>query len=237
MQPIRPRAYRQIVVLTGAGVSAPSGLPTYRGPGGLWQDKRAEELASAQSAASRLDEVWSLFGPMRARVLQAEPNPAHLALARFQQRAPSTVLLTQNVDGLHQRAGSEPVVELHGSLLRSRCTGCAEVVRDEVPHAKAPPCPKCGQPLRPDVTLFEEPLDVDVEWQAKKALRECDLFLAVGTSANVAPASSFVRWADVNGARTILVNLEPLAAPNPAYRETYFGPAEQLLPQLLADPG
>ncbi len=236
MQPIRPRAYRQIVVLTGAGVSAPSGLPVYRGPGGFWEDKSAEALASAQSLSTRLDELWGLFGAMRAKVLRAEPNPAHRALAKFQQRAPSMVLLTQNVDGLHQRAGSEGVVELHGSILRNRCTGCGEVTGDREAHATAPPCPNCGQPMRPDVTLFDEPLDVDAEWKAKHALRECDLFLAVGTSGTVAPAASFVRWAEVNGARTILVNLEAPASPHPAYRETYWGPAQELLPQLLAEP-
>ena len=230
--------YQRIVVLTGAGVSAASGLPTYRGSGGLWTTANVESYATATAIAADPARVWTFFAELRAKVAEAAPNAAHLALAAAEARlTPSQrfTVITQNVDGFHTLAGSRHVVELHGTLRRSRCTKCNHGRAEDLAASPAscPPCPECGAPLRPDVTLFDEALSVDAEWESKKALRDCDLFLAIGTSGSVSPASNFVRAAEYAGARTIYVNLEPLAPPNPAFREQYLGPAEQLLPELL----
>lgn len=234
-------SWRHIVVLTGAGISVASGLPTYRGPGGLWTRPGMEEIPDAGMLAHDASRVWSLFGPLREQVRTAAPNAAHLALARWEgQRAEGRTftLLTQNVDGLHSRAGSREVVELHGSLRRTRCTNthCTLVpFEDSAAHTRAPACPTCGQPLRPDITLFDEPLPVDAEWKAKHALRACDLFLAVGTSGTVSPASNFVRGAKYAGARTLLVNLTPMQPPHPDFDVELLGRAEHILPLLLGE--
>jgi NAD-dependent deacetylase len=219
--------YRSVVVLTGAGISVASGLKPYRGPGGLWTDEEAIALADAKAWAERPDEVWRMFSAWRAVVARAAPNAAHKALAAIR-----AVILTQNVDGLHQRAGSKDVVELHGRLRRTRCTRCAlPPFDDDAVHERTPSCPACGAALRPDVVLFDEALPVDAERRAKQALRDCDLFLAVGTSGTVWPASSFVRGAKVAGARTIWVNVEP--SQNPAFDDELIGPAEELLPRMF----
>ena len=195
-----------MVVLTGAGVSVASGLRPYRGPGGLWTEQ--PELAARMTAGAAPDDLWRLFGPLRGELARAEPNAAHRALAALEARVPLTVI-TQNIDGLHQRAGSQSVVELHGALGRSRCVACDRVTEDLVPHVTAPRC-ECGG-----------------------ALRDCDLFLAIGTSGTVSPASNFVRSAAYEGAHTVYVNLTPMDPPNPAFRQTVLGRAEDVLPALL----
>jgi NAD-dependent deacetylase len=231
--------WRHVVLLTGAGISVASGLPTYRGPGGLWTRMDAEEIPDAALLARDPSRVWSIFGPMREQVRAAAPNPAHLALARWEARCgqgQSFTLLTQNVDGLHMRAGSRKVVELHGSLLRTRCGNprCTlPPFEDSAAHPQAPTCARCGQPLRPDITLFDEPLPVDAEWEAKRALRDCDLFIAIGTSGTVSPASNFVRGAKYAGARTLLVNLTPMQPRHPDFDVEVLGRAEHVLPLLL----
>jgi NAD-dependent deacetylase len=173
-------------------------------------------------------------------VRAAAPNAAHLALARAEARLRQDqrfLLVTQNVDGLHARAGSARVVELHGSVLRTRCPrdGCAlEPYADVEPHGgPAPTCPHCRAILRPDVVLFGEPLPAEGEWEVKRALRDCDLFVAIGTSGTVSPAADYVRAAEYAGARTVLVNLEPMRPPNPYFLEQHLGRAEEILPKLL----
>jgi NAD-dependent deacetylase len=230
--------YRRIVVLTGAGISVASGLPTYRGKGGLWHEVEVDKHATAAAIAADPARVWDFFAQIRARVAAAKPNAAHLALAEAERRLrPDQLLtiLTQNVDGLHQLAGSQHVVELHGALRGSRCTRCAFERREDLSAAPAscPSCPDCAAPLRAAVVLFDEALPVDAEWESKKSLRDCDLFVAVGTSGTVSPASNFVRAAEYAGARTIYVNLDPMKPPNPAFKEIYLGRAEELLPRLL----
>ena len=242
--PVSPRInstqYSRIVVLTGAGISAGSGLRTYRGPDGVWQEHDVERLGKASALGERPAETWRLFGSMRAPVLAARPNAAHRALAAFEaQLRPSQqfLLATQNVDSLHQAAGSKNVCEIHGNLMFTRCSNpnCSlPRFRDESAHSdRVPQCNVCGSALRPDIVLFGEELPLQESWTVKRALRECDLFIAVGTSGLVEPAASYVRGAEYAGARTILVNLEPLARPNPAFKEQYIGRAEALLPQLL----
>jgi NAD-dependent deacetylase len=231
--------YRHIVVLTGAGISVASGLPTYRGTGGLWNTVDVEGHATATAIAADPSRVWAFFAEIRRQIADARPNAAHLALAQVEERlrADQTLtVITQNVDGLHTSAGSTRVIELHGALRRSRCTRCAYTRAEEL--AACPPtcpaCPLCGAGLRPDVVLFEEPIPVQAEWDCKMALRDCDLFIAVGTSGTVSPASNFVRSAEYMGAHTVYVNLEPMLPKNPAFREEHLGPAEELLPTLLA---
>jgi NAD-dependent deacetylase len=239
-QTIDLSAYREIVVLTGAGVSVASGLPTYRGTGGLWKSANVESFATAAAIQSAPERVWGFFADIRSQIGAASPNAAHRALAAAEARLNASqrlTILTQNVDGLHQRAGSKRVVELHGTLARSHCTRCdfsrAEELRAAIP---GPECPNCGAPLRPSVVLFDEALPVEAEWESKKVLRDCDLFLAIGTSGTVSPASNFVRAAEYAGARTLYVNLEAMQPQNPAFRETVLGRAEELLPELLGVP-
>ena len=233
--------YSRVVVLTGAGISAGSGLRTYRGPDGVWEEHEVEKYGHAEALAERPEETWRLFGGMREPVLAARPNAAHLALAEWEANLPlgkQVLIVTQNVDSLHQRAGSRNVVELHGNIMVTRCTNRActlEPFRDEFSHRNAVPrCPKCNSVLRPDVVLFGEEIPAQAGWSVKRALRDCDLFIAVGTSGLVTPAANFVRSAEYAGARTILVNLEPMVPANPAFQEQYLGPAESVLPRLLS---
>ena len=232
--------YHRIVILTGAGISAASGLRTYRGPDGVWEEHDVERHGQASALVERPEESWRLFGGMRAPVLAAEPNAAHRALAAWEATLAADqqlLLVTQNVDGLHQRAGSRHVIELHGNLLTTRCRNAAcdlPPYRDEDGHLDAVPlCPRCGDVLRPDVVLFGEEIPAQPAWTVKRALRDCDLFIAIGTSGLVMPAANYVRGAQYAGARTILVNLEPMVPPNPAFQEQVIGPAEVVLPELL----
>lgn len=232
--------YKRIVVLTGAGISAGSGLRTYRGADGVWEEHKVEEFGHAHTLKERPQDTWSLFGGMREPVLAAKPNAAHFALAHWESsltKDQQMLVITQNVDELHQRAGSKNVVELHGNIMFTKCSSTAcqlERYRDEASHRESVPlCPTCGAVLRPDIVLFGEGLPPLASWTAKRSLRDCDLFIAVGTSGLVTPAADYVRGAEYAGARTILVNLEPMKIPNPAFKEQYFGPAEDILPELL----
>jgi NAD-dependent deacetylase len=231
--------YKNIVVLTGAGVSAASGLRTYRGPDGLWNQPGTEKFSTIDNFSQEPDAYWAFWGKLRQAAMAAEPNKAHTTLAEWEKQMSKEhnfTLITQNVDGLHQRAGSSNVVELHGSILRTRCSGtrCTLLAYKDVEvYSKTPKCPKCGSDLRPDVTLFNEMLPFEAEHLTKRALRTCDLFIAVGTSGTVSPASYLVDWAKYAQARTILVNLEGMNPHNPAFDEEVLGNAEHILPSLL----
>lgn|SRR6478735_1558282 len=231
--------YKCIVVMTGAGISVASGLPTYRGVGGLWDTADVGSHATATAIAADPKRVWSFFAGIRRQIVSAKPNAGHLAVARAEHGLrpdQSLTILTQNVDGLHSLAGSTRVVELHGTLRQSRCTRCDYVRAEDLATAPedCPRCPVCSELMRPAVVLFDEALPVDAEWASKKSLRDCDLFLAVGTSGTVSPASNFVRAAEYAGARTLFINLEPMNPHNPAFREVVLGRAEEILPSLLA---
>jgi NAD-dependent deacetylase len=238
MKPIEIDRYRRIVILTGAGISVASGIRPFRGPSGLWETTSG--IATDVSTLERDPHaIWRTFGPLRTQLQTATPNAAHSKLAELEQRlrpGQEFLLLTQNIDGLHQRAGSRNVVELHGSVHRTRCSAS---VCDLPPYTEIdanenqlPICPRCGAGLRLDLVLFGEDLPIDAVWKAKDALNNCDLFIAIGTSGTVAPASNFVRSADYAGARTILINLEPMEPRNPYYQEEYLGRAEEVLPKL-----
>lgn len=239
-QRIQVRNYKRIVVLTGAGISVASGLRTYRGPDGLWEEKDTARMSSKDIIETEPEAVWNFFGYFREKVLKANPNPAHLALAECEQRlqkGTTLTILTQNIDGLHQRAGSKIVAELHGSLLRSRCSNrkCnLKAYQDTECHLdRMPICKQCNSMIRPDITLFGEELSLDAEHAAKKSLRDCDLFIAIGTSGTVQPACNFVEWAKYAGAFTVLVNLEPMDIRNRSFDQEILGKAEEILPNLF----
>ncbi len=224
--------YHNIVVLTGAGISQAAGLPTYRGAGGLWSDPEKMALADIDAMRTRRDEACAMLWELYSAARDVEPTAAHLALAAFEARLPASarfLLITQNVDGLHQAAGSKRVCEFHGNLGRWRCDECgAEIDRPGALERH------CGQPMRPTVVLFGEDIPVEAEHAAKSALRDCDLFVAIGTSGTVAPASSFVRWAAYAGARRVLLNLEIDDDMRAFYPECFAGPADDLVPRWFA---
>jgi NAD-dependent deacetylase len=227
----------RIVVLTGSGISAESGIPTFRGTGGLWAGFRVEDFATPEGFDRDPVAVWNWYADRRADLERARPNPGHLALAEIQRRAQrrgaSFVLATQNIDGLHQAAGSEGVLELHGSMRTVRCERCEYRRELTIDHVEAvPACPDCGGRLRPDVVWFGEPLPVDVYAAAVDAASSADLFLSVGTSALIYPAAGLIEWALSGGAKAIEVNLEPTPATRLA-AVALHGKAGEILPMLV----
>lgn len=201
----------RVTVLTGAGVSAASGVPTFRGPEGLWRRFKPEELATPEAFARDPKLVWEWYDWRRQKIAGCQPNRAHHVIAAWGRRFPGFSLVTQNVDGLHERSGVADVVRLHGSIWEVSCwSGCAnspERWRDEtVPFPSLPPtCPYCGGLIRPGVVWFGEPLDGDALARADRA-SSCDVFIAAGTSALVYPAAAFVPLARARGAFTVEVN-------------------------------
>lgn len=232
------RRAEAIMVLTGAGVSAESGIPTFRDAlTGTWARFDAEDLASRAGFLRNPARVWRWYAERRARTRAAEPNAAHRALAALERRAPGTVVVTQNVDGLHQRAGSRKVVELHGSLERARCFGEDSGVDGwealAAGGAMPPHCPRCGGPLRPDVVWFGEPLPPAALRAAFDAAAGCDVFLSVGTSGIVEPAAWLPFAALERGVPVLEVN--PAPTPLSAYATFALrGKAGDVLPALVA---
>lgn len=223
---------RRILALTGAGISAESGVPTFRGAGGLWREYRPEDLATPEAFARDPKLVWEWYDWRRGLVAAARPNPGHRALAALAARHPGFTLVTQNVDGLHGLAGSPDVIELHGSLWRTRCLRCGRE-REERRHPlpELPPQCECGGLERPAVVWFGEMLP-RVAWDAAEvAAVECDLILVIGTSSVVWPAAGLVPIALKSGAAGIEVNPDgtPLSEQLLALR----GPAGEVLPELL----
>ena len=227
------RAAERLVVLTGAGISAESGVPVFRGDGGLWRQFRPEQLATPEAFARQPELVWDWYLWRRARIAAAHPNPGHDTIARWQRQRPGMALLTQNVDGLHARAGSPQPIELHGNLWRVRCAGgCGFTTED---HPLAPPrdlfrC-HCGSWLRPDVVWFGEALDADVLTAAMTAAETADVVLVVGTSAVVYPVAALPHVARRRRAKVVEINVDdtPLSADADAVLR---GPAGELLPAL-----
>jgi NAD-dependent deacetylase len=207
----RLRSAKRITILTGAGVSAASGVPTFRGDDGLWNDKRAEELATPDGFAADPKLVWEWYDWRRQLIAKAEPNAAHLALARWTRERTGVTLITQNVDRLHERAGSTNVVRMHGSIWMLRCwapcdEGAASWVDERVPLSPLPPhCPHCGGLARPGVVWFGEQLDSAV-LEACDAACDCDVFLSIGTSSLVYPAAGLLYQSRRRGAYTVEIN-------------------------------
>lgn len=224
---------RRVAVLTGAGISAESGVPTFRGEGGFWQGRSAMELATPQAFARDPVDVWEFYRYRIAGLRTVEPNEGHRALARLEERCERFWLITQNVDGLHRAAGSRAVVELHGTLAEARCQACTFACpSDDLSDEPVPSCPRCGNVLRPAVVWFGESLPAPAMAAADEAISECEVMLVVGTSGVVEPAASFARWASRRGARVLEVNLEATPISHVADVSLY-GAAGVLLPQLV----
>lgn len=224
---------RAIAVLTGAGVSAESGIPTFRGLGGLWKGRDPMSLATPHAFEAHPELVWGFYNWRRDLVTSADPNPAHFALARLAASNPGVTLITQNVDRLHQRAGSRDVLELHGNLFDVRCVRCHETFdRTGVELPPLPSCDSCGALLRPAVVWFGEGLPTDVWNSAERAVRNADLLLVVGTSAVVYPAAGLVGLARSRGAAVIEVNLEPTPVSG-AVDIGLYGKAGEILPHIV----
>ncbi len=228
----------RITVLTGAGVSAASGVPTFRGGGGLWKSFRAEDLATPQAFARDPATVWEWYAWRRGLIAACAPNPAHHVLAAWSLRFPRFTLVTQNVDGLHERAGTARVVRLHGSIWDVGCwRDCGRQPRrwrdDRVPMPSLPPaCDVCGGPLRPGVVWFGEHLDPrDIDAATNAA--DCDIFLAIGTSAVVYPAAGLIQTARGHGATTVEINPDATAA-SPVVDIALAAGAEIALPAIDA---
>lgn len=231
--------YKNIVVLTGAGISVASGLKTYRG-----KTSFLDNNIGNKGHVDRLKDnpllIWQLFNSLRTACLSAKPNQAHQVLAQLESNLKpeqNFTLITQNVDCLHKEAGSKNVIELHGVVTETCCSNKScqlTIFKDEREYVnKAPLCPQCNSPLKPNVVLFGESIPLHKEWRVKQALRNCDLFIAIGTSGTVFPAANYVRSAEYLGAKTILINLEPMNPRNLYFQQEYLGKAEELLPKLF----
>ncbi len=222
-------AVRNIVVLTGAGVSAESGIDTFRGGGGLWEQHRVEDVATPEAFVRDPDLVLRFYDMRRAAIQTKEPNAAHHALARLDAEWPGELLIvTQTVDDLHEKAGARRVLHMHGEHLKAWCTACGTRSRWTAPLIERPACPACRErALRPDVVWFGEmPYRMD---EIYAALREADLFVSIGTSGAVHPAAGLVRDARERGAMTLELNLERSQG-SAWFDETRLGPASELVP-------
>jgi NAD-dependent deacetylase len=222
-----------IVILTGAGISAESGLATFRGPDGLWEGHRVEDVATPEAFRRDPELVQAFYDARRARLAEVEPNAAHVALAKLDAEWPGELLIvTQNVDDLHERAGARRVLHMHGELKSAWCLACDARTRWERPLGDHPPCPSCGRAgrLRPDIVWFGE-MPYEME-RIDAALMQADLFVSIGTSGAVYPAAGYVQTARYCGAHTLEINLEPSLG-SVYFHETQTGPAGELVPLLV----
>lgn len=220
---------RNIVILTGAGISAESGIDTFRGGGGLWEQHRVEDVATPEAFARNPDLVLRFYDMRREAIQTKEPNPAHEALARLDAGWNGELLIvTQNVDDLHERAGAQRVLHMHGTHLNAWCTACDARTAWRETLIERPPCPECGaQALRPDVVWFGE-MPYEME-RIYGALREADLFVSIGTSGAVYPAAGFVQEAKTLDVTTLELNLEPSRGTG-WFDQARHGPASKLVP-------
>ncbi|MBE7414013.1 MAG: NAD-dependent deacylase [Deltaproteobacteria bacterium] len=228
----RLKAARSPVALTGAGISAESGVPTFRGPDGLWRNFRPEDLATPEAFERDPALVWEWYDWRRSLIAGIRPNPAHYALAEFERRNPAFTLITQNVDGLHRSAGSGNIIEIHGSIWTVRCIECGNSSENrDVPIKILPRC-GCGGLLRPGVVWFGEALPEDLLYRSFEAASSADIMLVVGTSGVVQPAASFATRAKDAGAFVIEINPEttPLSGRVDAVIQ---GRAGEMLPRLI----
>ncbi|MBA3544226.1 MAG: NAD-dependent deacylase [Chthoniobacterales bacterium] len=224
-----------IVILTGAGISAESGLRTFRAADGLWEDHRIEDVATPEAYARNPELVHRFYDARRARSAEVEPNAAHHALARLEAGWNGEFLLvTQNVDDLHERAGSTRLLHMHGELGKGLCLECEERFVWQGPMSSGNSCPVCGVSgtVRPDIVWFGE-MPYEME-RIEEALRGADLFVSIGTSGTVYPAAGFVQIARYRGARTLEINLEPSLG-NVLFDESRTGPAGELVPAWIEE--
>ena len=228
------KSARNVAVLTGAGTSAESGVPTFReAQTGLWSKYDPQQLATPKAFQCDPKLVWDWYAWRRSLVSAAEPNTGHYALAKLAELVPNLFLITQNVDGLHQHAGSSDVIELHGNISHVKCFDCGRIVKDYEETGQTPPrCPYCSGRLRPDVVWFGENLDPQILARAFSAAQGCEVFFSIGTSSVVQPAASLPLEALENNA--VIVEINPDRTPLSAYmNHVISGPSGIVLPVLL----
>jgi NAD-dependent deacetylase len=228
------RRSANIAALTGAGISQESGLQTFRDKlDGIWAQYKPEDLATPEAFERNTEVVWDFYSIRRLRSCEVQPNPGHFALAEMEKYLKNFILITQNVDGLHSRAGSRNVLELHGNISRVKCSRNCGIVKEwKETQGFSPICPTCGAKLRPDVVWFGEMLPHDVLTSAMQAARRSDVFLSIGTSALVQPAATLPVLAKQNGAVIVEVNLE--ATPLTPFVDYFLcGRAGEVLPEMV----
>lgn len=228
------RAYH-ITILTGAGISKESGVPTFRGKDGLWNNYQVQQLATPETMHNEPELFWRFYHWRRKLLSDVKPNLGHYACVDMENHFGDFTLITQNVDNLHRQAGSSQVLELHGNINRSLCTSCSFSINStSVPEEfdGVPKCPECGAMLRPDVVLFGEPLPENIINEAQQSSASCEVFISVGTSAVVQPAASLPFIAKANGAYVLEINKEETALTASA-DETIFGESGKILPLLV----
>lgn len=225
----------RVAVMTGAGISAESGVPTFRGDEGLWRNYRATDLATPQAFARDPELVWEFYNWRRDLISKVTYNPAHRALVELERLVPDFTLITQNVDGLHLLAGSQNLLEIHGNLWKVSCTKCHGIILDRSPDlGNSPKCKSCGGLLRPHVIWFGESLDPDILQQAVDVSRNCQVMLVIGTSSVVQPAASLAVEAKSAGAVLAEINLE--STPHSRLMDfALHGKAGDIVPRLVED--
>jgi NAD-dependent deacetylase len=226
------KASRSIVFFSGAGISAESGIPTFRGKDGIWNKFRPEELANFDAFIRNPQLVWEWYNYRKSIVYQSKPNPGHFAIVEMEKYFQNVIVITQNVDNLHRRAGSKIVYELHGNIERNFCINCKKHYDSELEFKDGIPKCKCGGLIRPDIVWFGEFLPADQFQLSEKAARNCDVFFVVGTSAVVYPAASLVHLAKSNRAFLVEVNIEETDASSIA-DVSLFGESGKILPQIV----
>jgi len=223
--------YSSIVFFTGAGISAESGVPTYHGKDGIWEKYNWNEVACQEAFDNDPEKVLKFHEMRKQNLIKCQPNKGHLLIASLQKQQPNVHVITQNIDGLHQRAGAENVIELHGSIWRLRCDNEEKIIENKNEKVKSYKC-NCGNWLRPDIVWFGDMLDESVINTAKSALINCNLFVSIGTSGIVWPAAGFPQIAKNYGAECIEINTEPTEVSN-LFDKTYRGSASEILPKLF----
>lgn len=223
-----------IVFFTGAGISAESGIPTFRGKEGLWNKFRPEELASFDAFIKNPELVWEWYNYRRKIIHEAKPNAAHLTIAEMQNHFKDVTVVTQNVDNLHRRAGSKKIYELHGNIERNFCINCKKFHNEELDFSTGVPKCECGGLLRPDVVWFGEHLPEDQFLGGEKAAIGSDVFFVVGTSVVVYPAAGLIYTAKASGAIIVEINLEETDLSSSA-NFSYFGKAGEILPKIFEE--
>ncbi len=222
-----------LVVLTGAGVSAESGIPTFRGADGLWRKYSPHQLATYEAFMKNPNLVWEWYSWRREKIKSAEPNPAHISIAKLEKVKEKFWLITQNVDGLHRKAGSQKIIEFHGNIWKEKCISCDfkresyEIYKDELPK-----CPNCKNLLRPDVVWFGEPIDPDILHMSFDLVKGADCVLVVGTSGVVYPFAGLIEFSIKSRKKVVEINLEPTPFSDLCYISLQ-GKAGEILPQIL----
>jgi len=232
----RLRGSSHIAIMTGAGISAESGVPTFRGEDGLWKNHDVMELATPQALETKSELFWEFYKWRKELLTKVKPNLGHYALVDMENRFSEFTLITQNVDNLHSLAGSKNILEFHGNIMRNRCTSCNYIGYDGQLKIKPedkllPKCPECGEMLRPDVVLFGEPLNPQILADAQEASATCEVFFSIGTSSLIEPAASLPYIAKGNGAYLIEINKEETPLSSNA-DETILGESGKILPLI-----